>query len=312
MPDSHRPASVLRKRILRLLPYVAAFTFVTLILQRYSLSDIQAEMTKGNSLALLPFAAGVVFINLFVVAAADSLVIRGLLEEPLYLDVVRGKAASVLLEMVNYAVGKGAYGAWIARKYGAGVGGSSGIMLYIVASELCSMAAFGAAGILIGQPDIPEEVLTTFGTITGVLLLFIVTGPLNHLADRVVLFRPWTRLGIGRGLAQILIRMLQHTGGILATWAAANAFGVPLPLSAVVAYVPVIAIVGALPINVAGFGAVQGAWLLLEPWAPGEQLLAFSLLWGLALGLMVVLRGLLFVRGVVRELREGSTQNVSI
>lgn len=269
-------------------------------------------MAQGDTLAMLPFAGLVIFINLFIVTAADSLVIRGLLEAPAYLEVVRAKAASVVLEIINYAVGKGGYAAWISRRYGAGAGDASAIMLYIVAAELCSMAVFASAGILITDPDIPAGVLATFLSIAGVQLLAILAGPFIPVFDRIVLLRPWTRLGVGRGIGQILVRILQHSVSIVATWAAANAFGLPLPLSAVVAYVPVIAIVGALPINVAGFGAVQGAWLLFAPWAAGEKILAFSLLWGLALGFMAVLRGLPFVRGVTAELREGSEVRVSI
>jgi hypothetical protein len=61
-------------------------------------------------------------------------------------------------------------------------------------------------------------------------------------------------------------------------------------------------LVGALPINVAGFGAVQAAWLVFSPWATGEQLLAFQFLWQLWMLLMVVARGAPFVRGAVRDI----------
>jgi hypothetical protein len=70
-------------------------------------------------------------------------------------------------------------------------------------------------------------------------------------------------------------------------------------------YLPVILVVASLPVNVAGFGAVQGAWLLLAPWAPGERILAFSVLWQAFSAAALVLRGLPFLSGVMRDIREG-------
>jgi hypothetical protein len=93
----------------------------------------------------------------------------------------------------------------------------------------------------------------------------------------------------------------------LCVWAGANAFGMPIPLVAMTTYFPIVLLVGAMPVNVAGFGAVQGAWLLLAPWAEsGEQVLAFSTLWSLMVGVGVLLRGLPFVRSVAREIDRGA------
>ncbi len=88
---------------------------------------------------------------------------------------------------------------------------------------------------------------------------------------------------------------------MLATWGATRAFGLEVPLLVMAVHVPIITLVGALPVNVGGFGAVTAVWLLLTPWAPGEQLLAFQFLWNLMVAAAVVLRGLPFIRGVVRE-----------
>ena len=88
---------------------------------------------------------------------------------------------------------------------------------------------------------------------------------------------------------------------VIATTLGAWAFGLQIPLWAMALYGPLILLASALPLNVAGFGVAQGAWLLLLDFAPGEQLLAFSALWNLALAIAVVLRGLPFLRGVVDE-----------
>jgi hypothetical protein len=57
-----------------------------------------------------------------------------------------------------------------------------------------------------------------------------------------------------------------------------------------------------LPLNVGGMGAAQAAWLVFLPWASGEKLLAFQLVWQVFFGLGILVRGTPFVRGVAREI----------
>ena len=61
-----------------------------------------------------------------------------------------------------------------------------------------------------------------------------------------------------------------------------------------------------MPLSVAGFGAVQGVWVLAyEKWAPGEQILAFQFLWALMTAFAALVRGLPFVKGVLGEMQVG-------
>jgi hypothetical protein len=89
------------------------------------------------------------------------------------------------------------------------------------------------------------------------------------------------------------------------TWAAAQAFGLEIPFWVMVSHVPIILIVSSLPVNVAGFGAVQGVWLLLTPWASAERILAFSVIWQLVSCLALIVRGTPFVRGALADIRLG-------
>ena len=292
-----------------MLPWAVAIGAIALILRKYSLAEIAREVARGNTLATIPFALGGFVVTLLLVAIADGIVMRDNLGAPRYRDVIRGKAASVLLFLVHYGVGQGAYAAWIGRKTGGGVGPTAAVMLYIVGAELCSICAFAAIVILAAGPTVPPSLLYAVAGISTVLVLFVLTGPLNLMnADRVVLFRPWTRMKRRRGLAQLAVRVVQHSVGALATALAARAFGLDIPVAVMMAYVPVITVIASLPINVAGVGAVQGAWLLLSPWAPGEQILAFSFVWQLVVSGVLVARGLPFLRGVTREIREGTAK----
>jgi uncharacterized membrane protein YbhN (UPF0104 family) len=109
-------------------------------------------------------------------------------------------------------------------------------------------------------------------------------------------------------LASILARVGTATVVFTTTWAAARAFGMPIPFGVVAAYVPLLLAVGSLPISVGGFGAVQGAWLVFSPWAPASQILAFQFIWNLAQMAGQLARGLPFVRRVVLGVTAGASR----
>jgi hypothetical protein len=179
--------------------------------------------------------------------------------------------------------------------------------------ELAAVCIFTTLVIAIGQPDVPGAVFPFAAITSGVLVFLILISPFQRPArrifdffDRFTVFHPWTRGSRSLGLAQLGVRLVQSLVATLGTILAAYAFGLSIPVGVMMAYLPIIGLVNAMPVNVAGIGAVQGAWLLLEPWAPGEQILAFAVLWTLAAGGAIVLRGLPFVRRVTAEIREGT------
>jgi hypothetical protein len=89
---------------------------------------------------------------------------------------------------------------------------------------------------------------------------------------------------------------------IVSTWAAARAFGMPLPFGVVASHLPILLVIAAMPINVGGFGPIQAAWVaFFSPWASGSQILAFHFLWHALVFVAVLLRGAPFLRGVVAD-----------
>jgi hypothetical protein len=291
----------------RLAPYLIAIGVITFILNRYSIEAIGAEMARGNSLPLIPIAIVTYIGSLLWVTAADKLVFLGAVgrDSPSYFSIARGKAACVLLHIVHYALGQGAYATWIGRRTGIGLARTGGLIGYIVLAELCSVSLFAVVVIAIGRPAVPSALVATAGGIALVLVLLILLAPITRM-EKIAALETWSRVGRARGLGQIGARLLQHTTTTTGTWIAAQAFGLDVPFAVMLSYIPVILIVASLPVNIAGFGAVQGAWLLLTPWASAERILAFSVVWQAASALALVLRGLPFLRPVLAEIRAGA------
>lgn len=302
-----------RSWVTALAPYVIAATAIALILRKYPIGTISREMSRGTMWPLFPIALVTFVATLLIMTVADTIVCRGLLGAPRARDVLRARAATVLLHMVHYAAGQSAYAVWIARKTGSRAGPAAGIILFIVAGELAAVCIFTTLLIAIARPDLPGAVLPFTAIMSVVLILLILVAPLRlgthriaDFFDRFALFHAWTRGNRGLGMAQLGARVVQATIAALGTALAARAFGLEIPLGVLMTYLPIIGLVNALPVNVLGFGAVQATWLLLEPWAPGEQILAFSVLWSLAIAVALFLRGIFFLRGVTAEIRAGA------
>jgi hypothetical protein len=296
-----RRALALLKRIA---PYAVAALFLAWVLRKYSIVRIAEEMQRGDAIAVLPAAAAMIFVTWFLGASADFTVFAALHGKPGYRDVMRGRAASVILELFSHGAGKGGYGTWLVRRFGMRLPSTVGLMLYVMAAELCSMCIITFTSISLSGVTVPTAVKLGSATIATVLLSFMLLGPWKLVGDREWQ-APWTRLPRRRALFSLGIRLVQHVVGLSSTIAAIRLFGLEIPTEVLLSLLPTIAVVGALPVTVGGVGAVQHAWLMLEPWAKPEAILAFSFLWGLAVGAMVVLRGLPFVGAIVAEIRDG-------
>jgi len=212
---------------------------------------------------------------------------------------------------VGYAASHGGYAVWIARFAGTTASAAFGVLLVIMAGDLAAVFLVACAPIFLVDVPVSQTIAaTTIGlAVVMVGLLFIPrrtpsTGPTHWRAISRKIKR-------GPGLLQLGLRMAQIILWVIATTLGAWTFGLQIPLWAMGVYGPLILLAAALPLNVAGFGVAQGAWLLLLDYAPGEQILAFAALWNLALAIAVVLRGLPVLSGVVREVGGDSMTAVS-
>lgn len=300
-----------RSWVSRLAPWVITAVVVTALLRQYSLSRVIAELGKGDFLAAAPVFGVLLVIQLLGAALWDWVVMKGTLGGPGYWDVVRGKAATTVLGNLSYTIGHGGYIAWIARRNRVKVSEATGVMAFVITSDLLAIAIAFAIGVAVGGDKIPESArwLGTLPTLT----LIVVALAAAAIAPTILkkgwkfpgLLAPWWRMSRARIFAGLLGRCTTPLFFAGATYFAASAWGMPLPLWAVASYFPLVLLVGALPINIGGLGAVQACWLLFSPWASGAKILAFAFVWSLSIGGGVTIRGLPFLRRVITEIARG-------
>jgi hypothetical protein len=208
------------------------------------------------------------------------------------------------------ALNYGGFALWIHRVLGCGWRVSGGAVLKITLSDLVAVSIIGSAAVYLGGEGLPPETreqLQLIAPIVASVAAFglFVPGPGPGAGKRPV-FAPWRKVTRARRLLSVLSRGGTIGMLILSTWLASRAFGLPVPLTAWASFLPVLLVIGAMPVNIGGMGPVQAAWLLLfDPWASGPQILAFQFLWHLCLVVGLFLRGAPFIRSVIADIARG-------
>lgn len=298
----------------RVLSISVAGAIVAAVLWKYRLADIVAQMRAGDSLAMLPYPCLVPAIFIFLQCTWDWLVLRETLVPPRYRDLLRGRAATAVMLILGYVFGHGSFGVWLAKKTGAKSSTIGGVVVYTMISDLAAVSLIASTAVLVGHADVPRGVGIAANVCTIVpvaLVLFVPRVEPGAKIERLRFFEAWRRVPRGVGLVQIVGRAVGISFVVLMTWLGARAFGMNVPFASFATYCPIILLVQSLPLNVGGFGAAQAAWLLLTPWASGEQILAFQFLFGLYMSAAMLVRGIPFLRSVSREIAEGGASQTA-
>lgn len=191
------------------------------------------------------------------------------------------RGATYLLVIVNYALGQGAFGLYLSR---TGIKGlrAAGSTLFLVGTNLAALMLVTLAVWMIGGGD--PAYRTLWWTLVvgcsafGAYLVVIAMAP-PFLAEQPLL-APFFEAGL-RGHLIAVIGRLPHTAVMtMAPWIAIRAWGIPVPLSAAVTLMPVVAIASVLPISPAGLGTTQAALVyFFTAYAPAAHILAFSVVY---------------------------------
>lgn len=308
-----KDSAQLRKLAVKYGPYVLTAVVVAAILRKYSLGDIVAAMGRGHAWPLFPIALTFAVAHMLIVSGWDTIVLRAVLGGPSYWDVFRVKAGCAVLQSIGYLFNQGAYGTWIARATGSGVSVAVGLILFTAGSDLAAGSLVAAVSIVVSRVPVGDVLRFGAPMMFASVLLLLLGQPRQPFADqnekKPGILRVFRAVPRGIGAMQLFGRVVNVSLIIFALYVATNAFGMNLPLRAALAYVPVIMLVGSLPVNVMGFGPVQGVWLLFTEWAPGPQILAFQILWNVALLVANTVRGALFVPRLLREVAEGRRES---
>jgi hypothetical protein len=291
-----------RRWIQRLVPWVIAGATLAVILWKYPLSRIADEVARGDAIAMIPCALGVIGLVWFTSTTSDFLVLRTVVPDLRFFPLMRGKGGISVLNALGPALNYGGHALWIHRRFGAAPAAAAGVLMYIALGDLVGVAIWATSSIWLGS-DVPESTRAGLGIAAPITLVVALTLLVIRTRSARPLLTPWRALPVLTRLAILGVRCATLGVIVTGTWAAMRGFGISVPFGAVATYLPILLVVAAMPINVAGLGPVQAAWLaVFAPWADGPTILAFQFLWHAMMLGALLLRGAPFLRQVVADI----------
>jgi len=289
----------------RWVPWLVAATVLGLLFVRYRPGEVAEAMSSGDALAVVPWCALVAVLGLAAMSLADWLVFSAFAAGLRWFDVVRGRAGTTILMTLHYGVSVGGYGVWLARKTGAGAAACSAAIGYQMLSDLCALSWFAVGSALLWGDGLPRRdlVIALCGACAAGATLLLLVGA-RVVPRRLGGFaRAWRAISPARSAASLGFRVVTLAINVGGTIAAARAFGLDIPAGAMAAGLPVVYVVGALPLNVLGLGAVTAAWVaVFARFASGPEILAFQFLYQALSIALTVLRGLPFLPSILRDI----------
>ena len=279
------PRGVLAK----LWPWLVALAILTFLLTRIPRRALFNALEAGPWLFLGVYT----FIQAFLILLADayatsvSLAITGFRQQFSQIFLARG--ATYILGILNYALGQGAFGIYLQRS-GVGTIRAAGTRLFLMIVNLgvlLFVASFGLmAGGYLGSIHLDLSPLG-YGLLVGVVLYLATIWLRPRFLRRYQLLAPLLEAGLRGHLWAAGGRVPHVLFLVLTYWGALRLWGIPAPLAQGVAMVPLVLLIGALPLTPAGLGTTQAALVFLfSPYVPlptpearVAALLAFGLIY---------------------------------
>lgn len=232
-------------------------------------------------------------------------------------EVLYARGATYILNLLNFFVGQGGMAVWLSRKKKVGLKEATSSVIFLMTLDFATLMFFSTVGVVFFLEDIrltdffsfsDEGTLIRFCLITSVvLLLFIfiwIRKPDTRLAR--VLFRgPWVVFDRTTPRHFGIIFMLKvgiFIIDMVGYWLGLKTFGVDIPFILVFTYLPLIFLIGAIPITVLHLGTTQAAWLwFFRDYISEPVILAYTLLMSFSYIVIRMTVGLIFLSRVYRE-----------
>jgi uncharacterized membrane protein YbhN (UPF0104 family) len=257
-------------------------------------------LRSTNYLAFLAFVMTFVAAMLTADAFATAYIFSQTIGKIRYRDVFVLRGASYLPTMVNYHLGQAFFTWFLSRVHGAPVWRVAGTTFLVYASTVGSLLVMAAGSYLL-RPDAFPWLGPTLGlsVILGLIYFAVITFGKRQL----VRFEP-LRVLIEAGplghLRAIFVRLPHIAVLFLGSWVPFWLFGIHIPFADALALIPILLLVGALPLTPQGLGTRELVALnLFSPYAQGSpqeaaaRITACSLSWAIAFTLAEVVISLI-------------------
>ena len=307
--NEHRSEPSLAERSLALLkrtaPWAIAASILWLLFRRIPFTEALTAASQAELRVFIPAALIAVTLWFWLESGAFAYLFSRF-NAPLSWGEARSlRGLTYLLTPINWNLGTGAIVLHLRQsKRVAPIEATSSLLFYglIDGVVLMGLAIVGVAAL---PPSPPINMVRWIASVllavqSTLLVFFLLRGPQWRWVQRIKAVRVFKTHSnaVWRDVAVLLsIRLTYFAGFILFFWAGTRAFGVAVPLPHLAAAVPIILMIGGLPITPAGLGTQQAAMLyFFSPYGSDADILAFGLAFPVSLILSRLPISVLYLR----------------
>jgi hypothetical protein len=240
-----------------------------------------------------------------------------------YSDLLPARAVSYVVSLFNTNLARGALAGYLARRLRQPLLQLGSTVIFLTLTEYTHLVSWATLGLLMAGPETRRELLWILPTVAATWLLFLaytrfnlrptdlfrMIGGKSHGWMRTGGIRDWDLLRtfriapLRRYVQTVLLRAPLFFFSLCLHYLAAGSFGIHVPFTQMIAFLPIIFMIAALPITVAHLGTTQAAWIFFfSAYAPPERLLVFSLAAHATFTTTRALLGILFAPKAYTEL----------
>ena len=284
VPEPSALQTVARRRTAwtRGVPVALTVVIFLLIFWRIPFSAFWKALSGAHWLPFLAlmgsFALGFFLLDTFVL----STLIRWFHGPLPYRELLPVRAVTYLVSILNTQLAQGALALYIHRRFHtplAQITSTVGLMMLLETTNLILFATLGAVAFPGGAPlllALPFVIMLVW-----LLLISLARGKLGVLGQRLSgsgLLSTFRRVRLRQCAVILGLKGAVFCLALIVHSQALGFFGMAIPLARLVACLPVVFLVAALPITVAHLGTSQAAWIFFfSDYAPTADLLAYSL-----------------------------------
>lgn len=295
-PTPHRRRTAGAQRALSWLITIAIFL---LIFRRIPYQKLIAALGEADYVTFLALMVPNTVFYFCWDTLVLSVVIRWFHGPVRYRDLLPVRAASYVVAFFNTNLGRGALAAYLSRQLRLPFLQICSTIIFLLLTEYTHLVAWATVGIIMVRSEVRRELIWVSPAVALFWLAFLLyargsgvrgsrpsrnavtsAGTLRWLAAprEWSLFRTFRLAAPTRYGQIILLRAPMFLVSLCLHYFAARTFGIEIPFRQMLAFLPVIFMLAALPITVAHLGTTQAAWILFfSDYAPAPRLLAFSL-----------------------------------
>ncbi len=287
-------------------PWIVSILVLIYIFHRVPIEDVLNAALQANLWIFLPILLFDSAIHYFGDVIVFTLLYRKFGTTLTFLGMMPITGAAYILRLLNFFVGQGSMALLMNRWKDLSILRASSVVLlsifcdYYVVLGFCLVGAFQLPGVdLSCFFDTSEEAhLVRFLVISWMVFavqfaFFRGILPRYNRWDKIKqneLLSAFREMSAAMYLKFGLLRLIPSVVGIISYYYGLMAFDIHVPMLHLLAMVPIVWIIGAIPITVMGLGTVQAAMIwLVAPYAQGDAspdevnaaIIAFSLLWSI-------------------------------